>query len=357
MKKNVAVIFGGASSEHDVSLLSATSVINNIPKDKYDVVLIGITRDGRWFKYDGDIEKIAKNEWESDPSCVPAFIAPDTSIHGIVVLDGNNTVIKLDAVFPVLHGKNGEDGTIQGLLTIAGIPYVGCDSISSGSCMDKGVTNALADAAGIPQVRWIAFNKYAYSTDKQSWLDKAEALGYPVFVKPACAGSSVGVTKANNRDELINGIEIAFKEDRKIVIEKGAVDFYEVECAVLGNEKPVAGEVGEIVSCKEIYDYEAKYINPASQLFIPARISEEKRKEVAELAVKTYSMLGCEGLSRVDFFVTKKDGHILFNEINTIPGFTSISMYPKLMGAVGIEYSDLIDRLFELAIERNEAKA
>lgn len=353
LKKNVAIIFGGNSSEHDVSVVSATSVIKNVPKDKYDIVMLGITKDGRWLKFDGDIEKLADDSWVGDESCVSAFVSPDTTVHGIVVMTEPVQTIRIDAVFPVLHGKNGEDGTIQGLFQLAGIPFVGCDTISSGACMDKSITNALADMAHVAQAKWVSFNKFDFSIEKDKCISDVEALGYPIFVKPACAGSSVGITKAHNREELLKGIEVAFAEDDKIVFEE-TIDGFEVECAVLGNEEPVAGEVGQIVSCKAFYDYEAKYVNPATELFIPANISQEKRSEVAEIAKRIYKTLGCEGLSRVDFFVSKDDGKVLFNEINTIPGFTSISMYPKLMDAAGIKYDELIDRLFQLAIARNE---
>lgn len=352
LKKNVAIIFGGNSSEHDVSVVSATSVIKNVPKDKYDIVMLGITKDGRWLKFDGDVEKLSDDSWADDESCVSAFISPDASVHGIVVMNDPVQTIHIDAAFPVLHGKNGEDGTIQGLFQLAGIPFVGCDTISSGACMDKSITNALADMAHVAQANWVSFNKFDFSIEEDKCFESIEKLGYPIFVKPACAGSSVGITKAHNREELLKGIKVAFNEDDKIVFEE-TVDGFEVECAVLGNENPIAGEVGQIVSCKDFYDYEAKYVNPETELFIPAKIADKKRAEVAESAKKIYKTLGCEGLSRVDFFVSKDDGKVLFNEINTIPGFTSISMYPKLMGAVGIGYDELIDRLFQLAIARN----
>lgn len=351
LKKKVAIIFGGNSSEHDVSLVSATSVIKNVPKDNYDIVMLGITKAGKWLKYDGDVEKLAYDSWENDKSCVNAFVSPDASVHGIVVLSDPIEIIHIDAAFPVLHGKNGEDGTIQGLFQLAEIPFVGCDTISSGACMDKAITNALADIAGVAQAKWTSFNKYDFSMEKDKCIATIEKLGYPIFVKPARAGSSVGITKASNRSELLEGIEVAFSEDDKIVFEETNIGF-EVECAVLGNEEPIAGEVGQIEPCKEFYDYEAKYINPNTGLFIPAKISKEKRAEVAEIAKRIYKTLGCEGLARVDFFVSHESEEVVFNEINTIPGFTSISMYPKLMDAIGIGYSDLIDRLFQLAMQR-----
>lgn len=352
MKKTVAVVFGGVSSEHAVSLISATSVINNVPFDKYNIILLGITRDGRWYQFSGDVSLLADGSWEKDPSCVPAFISPDRGIHGITVLTDPVEHIRIDAVFPVLHGKNGEDGTVQGLFQLAGIPFVGPDCISSGACMDKGITNALADIAGIAQAKWLAFSQSEYRAAPQVYLEKAEQLGYPIFVKPARAGSSVGISKAKHRAELLHALDIAFAEDKKVVLE-AFVDGFEVECAVLGNDEIlIHGEVGQPVPCNEFYDYEAKYF-AESELYIPAHISEEKRTEVAEAAVRVFQVMGCEGLSRVDFFVTKDDSaSVLFNEINTIPGFTPVSMYPMLMEAVGVSYSDLLDRLFTLAIKR-----
>lgn len=348
-KITLGILFGGVSSEHDVSCVSAKGIISNIDKEKYNLVLLGITKNGEWFLFDDDVEMLPNDKWLDSKSLKRAFIVPDTSIHGVVI-DGGE-VVKLDAVFPVLHGKNGEDGTVQGLLQLAQIPFVGCDSTSSGSCMDKAVTNAVADAFGIEQAKWCTFTKFEFSKEPERLLDMAEnKLGYPIFVKPANAGSSVGISKAHNREELISGIEIAFKEDKKVVLEE-FVEGFEVECAVLGNDEPIAAEVGQIVAAAEFYDFDAKYNNPASELHIPALIDEDKRNEVRAAALNAYKALGCEGLSRCDFFVTN-DGRVLLNEINTIPGQTPISMYPKLFEAVGVPYKELIDKLINLAIER-----
>ncbi len=348
-KKTIAVLFGGASSEHDISCISARSIIKNINYDKYNVVLVGITKQGRWFIFNDDIELLPNDEWTKSKSLIPAFISPDTGVRGLVTAKGD--IIKLDAVFPVLHGKNGEDGTLQGLLQLAQLPYVGCDATSSGVCMDKAVANAVADAFDIPQAKWCAVSEYSYRKAPEAELDAAEAkLGYPIFVKPANAGSSVGISKAHNREELKNALKVAFKEDKKAVLEE-FIDGFEVECAVLGNNEPVAGEVGQIVACAEFYDFDAKYNSP-SELYIPAQLSEEKRNEVRAQALKAFKALGCEGMSRVDFFVTKDDGRVLLNEINTIPGYTDISMYPKLFEAVGVPYKELIERLIDLALER-----
>ena len=349
-KLTLGVLFGGASSEHDISCISAKSILENIDKEKYNIVMLGITKQGEWFLFDDDVAMLPNDEWLKSKSLKKAYITPDSKIHGIVTEDAKQ--IRLDAVFPVLHGKNGEDGTVQGLLQLAQIPFVGCDATSSGSCMDKAVTNAVADAFGIEQAKWCAFTEYEYCKDSRKCLDLAtNKLGFPIFVKPANAGSSVGITKAHNDEELIVGIEKAFKEDKKVVLEE-FIEGQEVEVAVLGNEEPIAAEVGQIVAAAEFYDFDAKYNNPASELHIPALLSEEKRNEVRQAALKAYKALSCEGMSRCDFFVTKGDQRVLLNEINTIPGQTSISMYPKLFEAVGVGYTELIDRLIDLAIKR-----
>ncbi len=351
MKKKVLVLFGGVSSEHDVSLNSASSVMKNIPADKYDVVPMGITKDGRCFVFNGSYDLLPESGWLADEALLePAVISCDRSHHGIIRLTSGK-VEYIDVVFPVLHGKNGEDGTMQGLLEISGIPYVGCNTAASAICMDKAFTNAMADFHGIPQAKWTAFDKYAYSGNKTALLEgAAEKLGFPIFVKPANAGSSVGISKAKNLAELEVACEKAFEHDTKVVLEEGVIGM-EVECAVMGNSDPVASVVGEVVPCNEFYDYDAKYLANESELHIPARLSEEMLKAVQVAAVNAYRALGCTGFTRVDFFVCD-NGDILLNEPNTIPGFTSISMYPKLFATSGVPYSELLDRLLQLAIER-----
>jgi D-alanine-D-alanine ligase len=352
--KRVLVVFGGVSSEHEVSLISARSVIENIPADKYEIIGLGITRDGRWFKYSGDWANLPDDKWLSDcANLTPAIISADRSSGGLLLQNEDGAQrVDIDVVFPVLHGKNGEDGTIQGLLQLAGIPFVGCDLLSSAVCMDKAVTNTLADAAGIPQAKWMSIKKHEYNKDSGAFLKRAaEYLGYPIFVKPANAGSSVGISKAVNELGLKEAAGVAFEHDEKIVLEEG-IDGYEVECAVLGNDEPVASLVGEIVPCNEFYDYDAKYIAGTTELHIPARLEDSKAEEVRAAACKAYKCLGCSGLARIDFFVRKSDGAVLLNEPNTIPGFTSISMYPKLFEAAGIPYPELLDRLISLAIEK-----
>lgn len=349
-KLTVAILFGGASSEHDVSCVSAKGILSNINKEKYNIIMLSITKNGEWYLFDDDVEMLPNDQWLNSKSLKKAYISPDTSVKGVVTENGE--IIKLDCVFPVLHGKNGEDGTVQGLLQLAQIPFVGCDATSSGTCMDKAVANAVADAFGIAQAKWCTFTDFEYKNDKEKCINMAiKKLGFPMFVKPANAGSSVGISKAHDVAELEKGIEIALNEDKKVVIEE-FIDGLEVECAVLGNDEPIAAEVGQIVAAAEFYDFDAKYNNPESQLHIPALIPEEKRNEVRERALFTYKSLGCEGLSRCDFFVSNVDGRVLFNEVNTIPGQTPISMYPKLFEAVNVPYTELIDRLISLALER-----
>lgn len=351
--KKALIIFGGASSEHFVSCVSASYVISHIPTDKYEVVTVGITRDGEWYLYEGDVSLLPEDKWLESGKCTKAVVSPDRKDKSLIVFrDDKVEKIKIDVAFPVLHGKNGEDGTMQGLFELAGIPYVGCDYCSSACCMDKAITNTLADSAEICQAKWLSCVAEEYGEIKDGFLKKADDyLGYPIFVKPANAGSSVGVSKAVDRASLEKAMEVAFKEDRKVVLEE-FVDGFEVECAVLGNTDAQAMSVGQIKPANEFYDYEAKYENDNSELYIPAHISEEAIDEVRKTAVRIYKVLGCSGLSRVDFFVTKRDGKVVFNEINTIPGFTPISMYAKLCEYSGISYSQLVDRLLMLAEER-----
>lgn len=352
-KKTVAVIFGGVSSEHEVSLESAKSVIDNIPKDKYEIITLGITRDGRWILYSGSTDALPNSSWENDKKNRPAFISPDTSVHGIVVMnDDDLQKIRIDVAFPVLHGANGEDGTIQGLLTLAQIPFVGCGCASSAVCMDKMFEKSILDAAGIKQAKWDYTELVDYKSNPDNVIEHVEKkLGYPIFVKPANAGSSVGITKAHNRTELIKAIGIAGNHDNKIVFEE-SVDGQEVECAVLGNDNPIVSCCGEILPCNEFYDYDAKYLAGKTELRIPALLPEETEKEIRETAKRAFKLLGCKVLTRMDFFVRKKDGAVLLNEPNTIPGFTAISMYPKLFAAGGIAYPELLDRILSYAIEK-----
>ena len=355
-KKRVAIIFGGASTEYEVSLKSATYIINNLPRSRYKPILIGITKTGEWFLYSDDVSNIEDGTWINSQSNKRAFISPDSSVKGVVILSEDKfETIKLDAAFAVLHGKNGEDGSMQGLFQLAGIPLVGCPMNSSVACMDKTLTNILLDHAGIKQANFLWIYSYNVINHRDICITYIENnMGdYPYFVKPACAGSSVGINKVHNTQELRKALTLAAAEDEKILIEE-SIDGREIECAVLGNGEDLEASVlGEIAPSNEFYDYEAKYISNSSKLYIPAQVTEEKSNEIKAIAKEAYMLLGCSGLARVDFFL-KKDGDVYLNEVNTIPGFTSISMYPKLMEQTGIPIDQLIDRLISLAIERNE---
>ena len=351
-KLSLAVIFGGASSEHEVSRMSATSILENLSAEKYDVHMLGITKKGEWRLYTGDVKDIVSGAWEQGPTA-PAFLSPDPSVHGLVVLrDGNAQTIPLDVIFPALHGKNGEDGTIQGLFQLSGVPYVGCGTLASAVCMDKAVTHTLLSNADIEQAHYLWFYADRFTAAAETIKNKIKArLDFPVFVKPANAGSSVGVSKVERFEDLDAAIEKAAREDSKIVVEEG-IKGQEVECAVLGNRDAEASIIGEIGASAQFYDYDDKYINGTSQLFIPARIDQEVSDKIRQTAVRAYRLLGCSGLARVDFFVTEGDHRVILNEINTLPGFTSISMYPKLWMAMGLAYSELLDKLVDLACQK-----
>ena len=348
-KLSVGIIFGSNSTEYEVSLVSASSVIRNLDTERFDVLTIGISRDGRWFSYFGDVESIENGSWIDSDKKVPAFISPDSNKKCLCEVRGGEIVEKkLDVVFPVLHGKNGEDGTVQGLLELAEIPYVGCGVLASAICMDKELTHIVLTHHGIPNAKWRCLRKENFIEFEAFAEDAEKALGYPMFVKPANAGSSVGISKAKNREELKKAVELAFTVDYKAVVEE-FISGVEVECAVMGNLKPTPSVLGEIVPCNEFYDYEAKY-QADSETHIPARLSPEMTRLVQDTAVKAYLALGCKGLTRVDFFA-REDGSIILNEPNTLPGFTSISMYPKLRQADGTSYKEIITQLIEFALE------
>lgn len=352
-KLKLAVLFGGASSEHEVSLMSATSILNNLDPEKYEIYKVGITKEGKWLLYTGETAGLTDGSWETSGQTVPAFLSPDPSVHGLVILkESGAELLRLDCVFPALHGKNGEDGTLQGLLQLSGIPFAGCHTLASAVCMDKAVTHTLLSAANIEQAHYLWFYSDRFDCAPDVIKNKIEArLNFPVFVKPANAGSSVGVSKVERKEDLDAAILKAAAEDSKVVVEEGIVG-QEVECAVLGNREAEASIVGEIGASAAFYDYDDKYVNGTSQLFIPARLPEDTAQKVRETAVRAYRLLGCSGLARVDFFVTEGDRRVILNEINTLPGFTSISMYPKLWMAGGLTYSELLDRLIELAFQK-----
>lgn len=351
-KLSLAVIFGGVSSEHEVSRMSVTSILENLSNERYEVHMVGITKEGRWLLYTGPVEDILSGAWEQGP-VTPAFLSPDPSVHGLVALrDGKAETIHVDVIFPALHGKNGEDGTIQGLFQLSGIPYVGCDTESSAICMDKAVTHSLLSSADIEQAHYLWFYADRFDAAPDTIKNKIQArLDFPVFVKPSSAGSSVGVSKVERFEDLDQAIRKAAREDKKVVVEEG-ITGQEVEVAVLGNRDCDASIVGEIGASAQFYDYDDKYINGTSQLYIPARIPQEVSEEIRQTAVRAYRLLGCSGLARVDFFVTAGDNRVILNEINTLPGFTSISMYPKLWMAMGLSYGELLDKLIELALQR-----
>ena len=351
-KLSLAVIFGGVSSEHEVSRMSVTSILENLSNERYEVHMVGITKEGRWLLYAGPVEDILSGAWEQGP-VTPAFLSPDPSVHGLVALrDGKAETIHVDVIFPALHGKNGEDGTIQGLFQLSGIPYVGCDTESSAICMDKAVTHSLLSSADIEQAHYLWFYADRFDAAPDTIKNKIQArLDFPVFVKPSNAGSSVGVSKVERFEDLDQAIRKAAREDKKVVVEEG-ITGQEVEVAVLGNRDCDASLVGEIGASAQFYDYDDKYINGTSQLYIPARIPQEVSEKIRQTAVRAYRLLGCSGLARVDFFVTAGDNRVILNEINTLPGFTSISMYPKLWMAMGLSYGELLDKLIELALQR-----
>jgi D-alanine-D-alanine ligase len=387
-KLRVGILFGGRSGEHEVSLLSAASVLNAIDTEKYEVVPIGITKDGRWLTAEhaenllqGKLVLEPRNLRAGDPQNTTsaavlargeAVVVPPEPVHrhtGLVPFQtdaammrrASDRAINVDVIFPVLHGTFGEDGTIQGLLELADIPYVGAGVLGSAAGMDKDIMKSLFIAARIPIVKHVTLLRGAWEKDPKRVQKLVESrLTYPVFVKPANLGSSVGISKAHNRKELGPAIEEAAKFDRKIVIEQGVGGkkdkAREIECSVLGNDEPEASVPGEIVPGKEFYDYTAKYVDEGSQLIIPAKLTKAETKKVQEMAIAAFRAVDCSGLARVDFLMDPKTRRIFLNEINTMPGFTAISMYPKLWAASGLEYADLIDRLIQLGIERHEDK-
>ncbi|HUO26522.1 MAG TPA: D-alanine--D-alanine ligase family protein [Candidatus Aquilonibacter sp.] len=394
MKKlRVGILFGGRSGEHEVSLLSAASVLSAIDKDKYEVVPIGITKDGRWLTAEhaenllqGKLVIEPRHLRAGDPETTPAaavlakgesVVVPPEPVHrqsGLMPFQTDSALtrrasdraINVDVIFPVLHGTFGEDGTIQGLLELADIPYVGAGVLGSATGMDKDIMKSLFLAAEIPIVKHITILRSAWEKNpKQTHKLVESKLKYPVFVKPANLGSSVGISKAHDCAELGPAIAEAARFDRKIVIEQGVggkKKAREIECSVLGNDEPVASIPGEIVPSKEFYDYDAKYLDEGSQLIIPAKLTKAETKRVQELAVRAFKAVDCSGLARVDFLMEpgsrggRQSAKIYLNEINTMPGFTAISMYPKLWAASGLSYPELIDRLIQLGIERHRDK-
>ncbi|MCR5609254.1 MAG: D-alanine--D-alanine ligase [Lachnospiraceae bacterium] len=350
-KNNIAVIFGSRSSEHEVSCISASNVISCIDRDAHNVFIIGITKDGRWLSVN-NVEEITSGTWVNNTKT--AIISPDTSHKGILFIDNDKVTFQaIDAVFPVLHGMHGEDGTIQGLFEMAGIPYVGCGVVSSGVTMDKLFTKIIVDTLNIRQAKYVAVNKSELN-DKDAVCNKVEAkLPYPVFIKPSNAGSSRGISKAHNREELINGLIEAAKHDSKILVEETIIG-RELECAVLGSKSPIASGVGEVIATTEFYDYDAKYNDTSSREDISPSLPDGVEAKIREYALQIFAAVDGYSLSRVDFFLEKDTDDIVFNEINTIPGFTSISMYPMLWEAKGVSKTQLVEKLIQTALHRFE---
>lgn len=350
-KKVVAVLFGGQSSEHEISKLSAAAVISNISRDNYYVIPVYITKEGRWMIYDGPVENIANTRWEK--YAANAVLSPDTEHGGLLRIVGDRVrVMPVDIVFPVLHGRYGEDGTVQGLIELSGLPYVGCGVLSSSVSMDKAYTKIICNSIGIEQAKHVVVYRYELEEDMEESIQKVESqIGYPCFVKPSCAGSSVGVSKAGNREELEEALENAAENDRTIIIEE-CITGRELECAVLGNNDAKVSAVGEIKAAADFYDYDAKYNNKESKTIVPAELDEEISQKIRDDALKIFKALDCCGLSRVDFFLEDKTNRVIFNEINTLPGFTAISMYPMLWAHAGVNAEELIEELIELGFER-----
>ena len=378
-KIRVGVVFGGRSGEHEVSLQSAQSLMDAMDAERYEIVPIGITKDGRWIA-SGDPMR-ALTSGDPDASQPVALLRSSGSIKmtgstlssaqnvqkGLMRLDTSGEVIRatplteLDVVFPVLHGPYGEDGTVQGLLELAGLPYVGAPVTASAVAMDKMIFKDVVRAHGLPIVEHVLIKRKRWESEPENVLARIlDRFEYPLFTKPANLGSSVGISKCHDQEQLVAGLEEAARYDRKVLVEPAVPAAREIEVSVLGNDVPVASLPGEILPSREFYSYEAKYIDngeDASGLLIPAPLSTEMTKRVQDLAVETYRAIDCAGMARVDFLLSRETADLYVNEVNTIPGFTKISMYPKLWEASGLPYSELIDRLIELALERHRDKA
>jgi D-alanine-D-alanine ligase len=361
-KVRVGLIFGGRSGEHEVSLASAQGIMSAIDKEKYEVVPIGITKEGRWLA-SGDPMKALSSGVTSESE--PAALLAEPTQRGLMRLEEREQeramavvqVSQLDVIFPILHGPYGEDGTVQGLLELAGIPYVGAGVTASAVGMDKALFKDIMRAHGLPVAPYLVIKRKTWEAEPEGTIARIEAeIGYDCFVKPANLGSSVGITKVHSRTELWDALDDAARYDRKMIAEV-AVDAREIEISVLGNDEPIASVPGEIIPCNEFYDYAAKYLDGESELLIPAPIPAETADLVRRLAVQAYKAIDCAGMARADFLLDRNTGQVYVNELNTIPGFTPISMYPKLWEASGISYSELIDRLIELALERHADKS
>jgi len=359
-KIRVGIIFGGRSGEHEVSFCSASSIIKAIDKDKYTVVPIGITKEGRWISPQDSELALQSGKIDGKNTVI---LLNDSFSKSLICIDNNqkldksSALEKLDVIFPALHGPYGEDGTVQGLLELANIPYVGAEVAASAISMDKELMKIIFKQKNLPVLKWMTIKRKEWQKDKEKILSLIQNnFEYPLFVKPTNLGSSVGITKVHKKEELEKAIDLASSYDRKILIEKGLEEVREIECGVLGNDEPRASVVGEVKPAGEFYDYDSKYIDERTQLIIPADLPDGVCKEVQEIALRAFKAVDAAGMARVDFFVTKKENKIYLSEINTIPGFTSTSMYPRLWEASGISYPELIDRLIQLALERHQDK-
>lgn len=348
-KKKIAVLFGGASTEHEVSLQSAYSVLTHMDREKYEPVAIGITRQGKWLLYTGALEKIEQGTWEEEP-CDTVAASPDRQLHGLYVLGETGVrTLRIDGAFPVLHGKNGEDGTVQGVFELAGIPVIGCGVLCSALCMDKDMTHRLAAASGVKVPASHLFTRADAARENGAAVkSRGRELGYPLFVKPLRAGSSFGITKVMQEEDLEQAVAEAFRHDSYVLLEK-MIDGFEVGCAVLGDEELTVGEVDEIELSQGFFDYTEKYTLKTSDIHVPARIASQKAQEIKQTAQVIYRTLGCSGFARVDMFLTPA-GDIYLNEVNTIPGFTTHSRYPGMMREIGISFEEIVDRLIGSAL-------
>lgn len=345
-RKKVAVLFGGCSTEYEVSLQSAYSVITSVNPQKYDAILIGITRQGAWLRYYGLPEKVKDNTWLDSGECVPAVISPDRSIHGLIEFHEDKIITtRVDIAFPIMHGKNGEDGTLQGLLTMAGIPIAGCGTLCSAMCMDKDIAHKIANLTGVKTPPSVVLMS---RIDDAEIIERISCLKFPLFVKPANSGSSFGITRVMKMDELICAIDAAFEHDNKVVIEE-AIEGFEVGCAILGNDSLTVGEIDEIELSNGFFDYTEKYTLKTSRIHMPARIEHDTAVRIKETASSIYKALGCSGFARVDMFLTPEK-EIIFNEVNTIPGFTSHSRYPNMLKGIGMTFENVVDELIGLAV-------
>jgi D-alanine---D-serine ligase len=348
---NIAIIFGGLSSEHEVSLQSAYSVIENLDRERFNPIMVGITPRGEWFRFKGDIRKIADGTWCNPTDCVRALISPDREMHGLLEIEQDAIYgVLLDAAMPVMHGKNGEDGTVQGLLELAGIPVVGCGVLSSALCMDKFKAHQLAHIAGVPVPRSFVLTD---GVDLELAREYTEMLGYPIYIKPLKAGSSFGITKVATEKDLPEAIVRAFEYDNEVIMEEN-IEGFEVGCAVLGNDKLTTGAIDEIELSDGFFDFTEKYNLITSKIHVPARISAQKAEEIKTTAKVIYKALGCKGFARVDMFL-KPSGEVVFNEVNTIPGFTAHSRYPNMMKAVGLSFTEVITAIINLAVSNENA--